>query len=254
MAAGLPLPRRIVSHAHWTIGKSKMSKSKGNVVDPHSILTRFGVDPLRYFLLREGSLQHDGDYSEDRLVATTNADLANTLGNLLQRISSPRLNPGGPRLQFSPKLFPLSRESSTIESRAIQEDFALVDSLQELPDVVKTHYDSFEFNKGISAIMGCCHQTNMLIDRHAPWELVRIPDQHAWLQTILSVAVETVRLCSILLYPVIPSSARDMLRKIGFEQDFNSLQCLLTSEEGVKQFNASNSFLFASEPTFSRLK
>jgi methionyl-tRNA synthetase len=263
MAAGLPLPRRIVSHAHWTIGKSKMSKSKGNVVDPHSILSKYGVDPLRYFLLKEGSIQHDGDYSEERLVATTNADLPNTLGNLLQRISTPRLNPGGPRLQFHPELFPTFEGSNfhgSPECRASDEDFELIRSLQNLPDIVKRHYDSFDFNKGIAAVMQHCHQANLLIDRHAPWKmLVQVPDQYPWLQTILSATVETLRLSSILLYPVIPTSAREILRRIGFEQDLNLksdtvFQCLLTSAEGVKKFNETNCLSFGYPPIFTRLK
>ena len=154
----------------------QMSKSKGNVVDPHSLLSNYGVDPLRYFLLKESSLAHDGgqcttknqkthsyslslppsflplplslshlppslslsvtDYSKERLVATTNADLPNTLGNLLQRISTPRLNPGGPRLQFYPGLFPTfggSNFHSSPSCRASEEDIALVRGLQNLP-------------------------------------------------------------------------------------------------------------------------
>ena len=99
----------------------------------------------------------------------------------------------------------------------------------------------------------------MFIDRHAPWELVHIPDQHEWLQTILSVAMETVRLSSILLYPIIPKSARKILTRIGFEQDLNlkpdiSLKCLLTSEEGVKRFNNMNRLSFDCPPVFTRLK
>ena len=104
----------------------------------------------------------------------------------------------------------------------------------------------------------CLSQANVFIDRHAPWELVRVPDQHAWLQTVLSVAVETLRLCSILLYPVIPTSSRNVLQRIGFEQDLNlksdaSLQCLLTSEEGVKRFNETNVLSLGAPPIFSRL-
>ena len=105
----------------------------------------------------------------------------------------------------------------------------------------------------------CLSQANVFIDRHAPWELVRVPDQHAWLQTVLSVAVETLRLCSILLFPVIPTSSRNVLQRIGFEQDLNlksdaSLQCLLTSEEGVKRFNETNVQSLGAPPIFSRLK
>lgn len=259
MAAQLPLPRRIISHAHWTMGKSKMSKSKGNVVDPHYLIERFGVDSLRYFLLKDGSLQNDGDYSEDRLVATVNSDLSNTLGNLLQRISTPRLNPGGPKLEFFPHMFPTwDRSSKSLESRACEEDYDLLESLIRLPDLVKEHYDAFEFHKGIFHIMQCCYQTNIFIDRHAPWDLVHVPNQQAWLQTVLSVAMETVRLSSILLYPIIPTSAGEMLQRIGFEQDLNlkpdiSLQCLLTSEEGVKRFNETNLLTFGSPPIFTRL-
>ena len=99
----------------------------------------------------------------------------------------------------------------------------------------------------------------MFIDRHAPWELVHVPDQHEWLQTVLAVVMETVRLGSILLYPVIPTSAREILRRIGFEHDLNlksdnSLRCLLTSEDGVKHFNNTNRISFDTPPIFTRLK
>ena len=103
-------------------------------------------------------------------------------------------------------------------------------------------------------------QANLLIDRHAPWKmLVQVPDQYPWLQTILSATVETLRLSSILLYPVIPTSAREILRRIGFEQDLNlksdtDFQCLLTSAEGVKRFNETNCLSFGYPPIFTRLK
>ena len=102
-------------------------------------------------------------------------------------------------------------------------------------------------------------QANLLIDRHTPWEMVQVPDQQPWLQTILSVTMETVRLSSILLYPVIPMSAREILKRIGFEQDLNlksdaAFQCLLTSAEGVKRFNETNCLSFGCPPIFSRLK
>ena len=234
------------------------------------------------------------DFSEDRLVAVTNADLPHTVGNLLQRVSTPRLNPGGPRLKFSLDMFPIGGQS--VNCRASAEDYELITNLQNLPgkqtclllftclqmcflicvEVVKVHYDAFEFGKGLSAIMKCLtqvsfikltlrkkstpffFQTNVFIDCHTPWKLVPIPDQHEWLQTILSVVVEVLRLCSILLHPVIPTSACDALQRIGFEQDLNLksdavLQCLLTSEEGVKRFNATNLLSFGTPPLFSKL-
>jgi len=95
MAAGLPLPQKIVSHAHWTRGRMKMSKSLGNVVSPHDAIDTYGLDPIRYFLLKEGGIVDDGDFSDLEIVSKLNADLADNLGNLFARITSPTINPAG---------------------------------------------------------------------------------------------------------------------------------------------------------------
>jgi methionyl-tRNA synthetase len=95
MAAGLPLPKKIVAHGHWTMNREKMSKSKGNVVDPNNLIDDFGVDSVRYFLLRYGGISTDGDYSEEILVDCVTAELANTFGNLIGRCTSAALNVTG---------------------------------------------------------------------------------------------------------------------------------------------------------------
>ncbi len=93
MAAEIPLPKHILVHAHWTINRQKMSKSIGNIVSPHKAIATYGLDPLRYFLLREGGLVDDGDYSDEMVISKLNNDLADTLGNLLSRLTSTSINP-----------------------------------------------------------------------------------------------------------------------------------------------------------------
>ena len=131
-----------------------MSKSKGNVVDPFEQMSKFGVDPLRYFLLRDGNLSHDGgqlnnnnrlflqciyvtllnccllDYSEERVKQGLNSDLADTLGNLVLRTNSVKLNPGGPELKFSPEMLPLDGSNCDTE-----ENYELLNSLMQLPGI-----------------------------------------------------------------------------------------------------------------------
>jgi methionyl-tRNA synthetase len=90
---GLPLPKRLITHAHWTVNKVKMSKSLGNVVDPQSTMETYGVDPVRYFLLHAGGLLDDGDFSTDALFAALKGELADNFGNLVGRCTSVALNP-----------------------------------------------------------------------------------------------------------------------------------------------------------------
>ena len=307
-----------------------MSKSKGNVVDPHSIIAKYGVDPLRYFLLRDGSLHHDGGQPRTFLsLPQPHSSLSLSLKITPRSVWLPRRTrtsltpwgtysrgsvpqgstPGDLDSVFTPTSSPLSTTlpvsqnagqatkilhwSAVCRTCQVKISLLIIMVLKggsvvsclmrsfKLTDVVRERYDSFDFNGGIAAVMKTCHQVNsstfisqisriqfspsstvqanIFIDRHAPWELVRVPDQLSWLQTVLSVAVETVRLGSILLYPVIPTSAREILQRIGFEQDLNlksdaSLGCLLTSAEGVKRFNETNHLSFGSSPVFTRLK
>ncbi|GFN86907.1 methionine--tRNA ligase [Plakobranchus ocellatus] len=139
-----------------------MSKSLGNVVDPMDKLRVFGVDGFRYFLLKEGSIHSDCSYADKRVVERINADLANTLGNLLGRCTASSVN----RLQELP---PLS-EAALFEF-ITQDERQVYNSLYDLPGYVDQHFQQFHFSKALDVIMSQLHWANAFIQAHRPWVL-----------------------------------------------------------------------------------
>ncbi|KAL5493508.1 hypothetical protein EMCRGX_G014699 [Ephydatia muelleri] len=207
MASGLSPPQRIVSHAHWTLGKTKMSKSKGNVIDPLEQISKYGVDPLRYFLLKEGSLQHDGDYAEQRVAELLHSDLANNLGNLLQRVTARKLHPWGEHSEKAFRSGDLHLQDNTTRE--------LVTTIESLPGLVDKHYEAFEFNKGISCVMDCLYRTNQYLEHCKPWVLAGDSARWGQLEAVLAVAIVTLKTCNFLLYPIIPRSSQEALSRLG---------------------------------------
>uniref|UniRef100_K3X6P3 methionine--tRNA ligase n=1 Tax=Globisporangium ultimum (strain ATCC 200006 / CBS 805.95 / DAOM BR144) TaxID=431595 RepID=K3X6P3_GLOUD len=148
MAAGLPLPKRIVAHAHWTVDNVKMSKSLGNVVDPHAMLAKYGSDFVRYFLLREGVLNDDGDFSTTLLEDRVNSELADTLGNLVSRSTGKSFLPGG--------VLP----SAPLEHQLNDEDMQLIAQGQTLAARVEKHFETPDFSSGLKEIVFFLHDVN----------------------------------------------------------------------------------------------
>ncbi|KAK2183237.1 hypothetical protein NP493_319g04005 [Ridgeia piscesae] len=226
MAAGLEPPRKILCHSHWTIDGVKMSKSRGNVVDPFDRLQKYSSDAVRYFLLREGVPHSDGrgyvpltlalrdlpplvemdGYSDQRLVDCVNSELANTLGNLLSRCSACSLN----RDQVFPDWLP-----QVFADRCDDDDQEMWRRLASLPGVVDCHYRDFNVYKALDAIMSQLRHTNAFVQKHEPWCLKDIPEERPWLDTILHVAMENVRVSAILLQPVVPKMASDTLDRLN---------------------------------------
>ncbi|XP_022088159.1 methionine--tRNA ligase, mitochondrial-like isoform X1 [Acanthaster planci] len=217
LAAGWPPPTSVVCHSHWTMDSFKMSKSRGNVVDPFDRLRTYTRDGLRYFLLREGVLHSDGDYTDEKVLKLLNAELADTFGNLLSRVTGKVLNLSQVFPQFHAELFPRQQSLTSLSGRASAEDYALVSALQRLPESVDIHYNNFEAYKALDEIMACLRQANAFIQRHEPWNLVKNEKDGPWLETVLHVAMETLRICGILLQPVVPDMADRLLSRLGIE-------------------------------------
>lgn len=202
MCLDLPLPRKLLVHSHWTIDQVKMSKSLGNVVDPTLLVNKYTLDGVRYFLLREGVPHSDGNFSESYLVQLLNLELADTLGNLLNRSTSKGVN----KKQFIPQYPPkLLFESPTYTD--------LVKQLIDLSLRVGDLYDSFHFYQGIVQVMAALRLTNQLVQEQEPWRL-KGEDDAEKLEWVLSITFETLRISGILLQPVVPHLAGTLLDKL----------------------------------------
>ncbi|KAJ2797689.1 methionyl-tRNA synthetase, partial [Coemansia furcata] len=211
MAAGLPLPKRILAHAHWTMGSQKMSKSKGNVADPFEAIERYGLDTLRYFMIRNGGIADDGDYSADEVLVRHRKDLASQLANLAARCSSERL---------CVNLDGFAALGQKLQCHVDSRDAVLHAMLTELPGKAKTLFDKGEFGRGLGLAFDVLAEANRHITENEPWTLVKSsdPSQQARLQVVLFYSLEAVRLASILLLPTIPEKANRLLDHIAIER------------------------------------
>jgi methionyl-tRNA synthetase len=197
MSAELPLPKQVFGHGFLLARGEKMSKSLGNVVDPMALAARFGVDPLRYFLLREISFGQDGSYSAEAIVTRCNAELANSFGNLAQRsLSMIVKNLDG--------IIPAAGEAA--------EDKELLGQVEQACEALAGEFDRFAFAAGLEAWMGAVFACNAYVDAAAPWAL-RKTDQKR-MAAVLGTLVEAIRLLTIAVAPVIPAAADKLLTLI----------------------------------------
>lgn len=211
MAAGIQPPKHVIIHSHWTINKQKMSKSLGNVVDPNELLDKYGIDPTRYFLLRDGGISYDGDFSYEEMEIRLTAELANTLGNLIGRCTSLKVNPTGEWPQWN-------------EENLLEEEHRLVEVLRNLPDNVDSLYKLCEFGKGIFTVISALQDVNNYITKSAPWKLVSKDgsvniENNKRRNTILYIGLESVRISALLLRPVIPETIDLLIQHLGLPQD-----------------------------------
>ena len=215
-ALDLTLPKTVFAHGWWTVNGEKMSKSRGNVVDPNAVVDEFGVDQFRYFLLREVPFGQDGDFSREALISRINSDLANDLGNLLNRtLTMIERYAGG-----------------TIPQPGLGTNADLDKSLQEtavaLLPLVDSHLGNFEFNRALEEIWRLVQAGNQYIDKTAPWILAKNPQDQPRLNTVLYNAAETLRFLCLALYPFLPQAIEEMKRQEGLLLNFS--KPLLASE------------------------
>jgi len=210
MSAGLPLPKRVSSHGWWVVEGEKMSKSLGNVIEPRKLVETYGLDQIRYFLLREKPFGTDGSMSHPAIVSRINVELANDLGNLAQRsLSLIARNCGG--------LLP-GRGAAT------GDDAGLLDAASALPDLVRDCMDRQTFHEALEEIWKVIRAANGYIDRQAPWALNRTDKVR--MGEVLRVLVDTVRVVATLLQPFMPDSMARMLDQLGVPADARDLAAL----------------------------
>lgn len=207
IAAGLEPPRSLLVHSHWTVDGVKMSKSIGNVVDPMNKLTDFTSCGLRYFLLREATNHSDSNYSETKAKNILNAELANTLGNLLNRCLSKSINPDMINPNANKELFELLVNKEPVLSE-------LIEKCQMLHEEVKEHYSEFNFYKGVDSIVLVLHLANKFFDTMKPWTM-RKENKLEEINLVLSITFEVLKVCGIGLQPIVPRLAERLLTRLG---------------------------------------
>lgn len=222
MAAGFSPPKHLVCHSHWTVDGRKMSKSLGNVVAADQAVERFTADGLRYFLLREATLHTDANYSDAKAVNMLNAELADTLCNLLSRSTGKVLNAG----QTFPTLSDLDVAHHCGPTAA-----ELLEKLRELPDKLLVYFCEFDFSHGLEFLQSHLRHTNQFFQEQQPWKLRELPEHQMRLQCCLYVAMETVRVSAILLQPAVPNLASTILDKLGIDSEKRSWRCACSQPE-----------------------
>ena len=209
MALNLPLPETIFAHGWWTVDGEKMSKSRGNVVDPYKMVDEFGADAFRYFLLREVPFGQDGDFSQSAMVTRVNSDLANGLGNLLSRtLTLIERTQGG--------TVPAPEAVGTAEHELQQAAVTL------LNEALPRHLEQLEFNRALEVIWQVVQLANQYVDKTAPWVLAKDERNAGQLRTVLYAMAETLRCLSLATYPVIPKSAELICSQLGISTAFTS--------------------------------
>lgn len=205
MAANLPVPKKIIAHGWWTNEGQKISKSIGNVIDPLELIEEFGLDQVRYFLMREVPFGNDGNYSRSSMINRINAELSNNIGNLVQRTLS---------------MIQKNCNGCVPESELTDADYALLEEAH-----ITKHQDDIEqligrskLHKVIEDILEIASAANEYIDIQAPWTLKKTDP--ARMETVLYTLAETIRCIGIMLQPFIPEAAGKILTQVGYtDQD-----------------------------------
>ena len=201
LAAKIPLPKKIYSHGWILSGNEKMSKSKGNILDPLEIINQYGLDPLRYYLIKEVSFGNDGNISKERLEDCINSDLANNFGNLCQRVTA----------------FTIKNCQGKIPDKVKFEDddLKILDRFRSNIELIRNKIDNQDINYYINFIVNSLFDTNKYFNDQEPWKK---KDDLVRLNTIVYTSLEIVRKISFMLYPIIPESSLKALKIFNIQE------------------------------------
>ena len=222
LAAKLPLPKKVYGHGWILSGEEKMSKSKGNILDPIKIINEYGLDPLRYYLVKEVSFGNDGNISQERLEDCINSDLANNYGNLCQRVTA----------------FAIKNCSGKIPNniKFESEDLKILDKFSTNLDLIRKKIDDQDVNFYIDFIVSTLFETNKYFNDQEPRkkkaDIIR-------LNTIVYTTLEIVRKITYMLYPIIPQSSLNALKILNIKE--NEIKfCILDNNNYLKPGNIIN--------------
>ncbi len=227
MALDLPLPEQVFGHPWLLMANDKMSKSKGNVIYADDLVEKFGVDAVRYYLLHEIPFASDGNITYELLIERINSDLANVLGNLVQRTIS-----------MAKKYF-----DKTVQNKKVNEpiDHALIHSIDELSDRIEEKMQRLEVSESISLIFDVLRNSNKYIDETTPWVLSKDESKQDRLETVIYHLLEAIRVCAIKLVPFLPQTSEKILAQ-------------LNTDDTIQKFNADNIYhLNDPEMLFARI-
>jgi len=242
MSAGLEIPERIFGHGLLTKDGVKMGKTLGNVIDPYALVKKYGADPIRYYFLREIEFGKDGDFSEDRFISSVNADLANSLGNLLNRSL-------GMVAKYCDRTIPPS-DSANIDPHILSLIEPVKSKAINLGDRVSESYKDLAFRSACEQILELIWDCNKLIDDATPWKLFKA-GKTAEVNQLLYSILESVRIAAYLLSPIIPQISQEIYRQLCL--DFTELEPPLW-EHTKWGIIKSGTILADFKPVFQRLE
>ncbi|MEK7286616.1 MAG: methionine--tRNA ligase [Nitrospirota bacterium] len=212
MALDLPLPQKLFAHGWWTVNGEKMSKSRGNVVNPHEVITEVGVEPFRYFLLREVPFGDDGNFSHDALTDRYNSDLANDLGNLVSRTLT---------------LIEKFSGGNVIPNPKPQQDDYMPTFANHIFNPFSEAMNHLRFQIALGEIWKCVSQANAYIQQQAPWNLDKTqyenPRHRDQLENVLYTLAESLRIIALYLSPFMPETAAAIEKSLGLSDDYQKI-------------------------------